>query len=485
MFKARRRLRRLHRAMDEARSYAEWEEAAKEAERVSGLEAWRYERDSPHYDANLLTEQLQQMRTMRGRGDIPGLRRLIEESLHRNLGDLSNPALYSYAYTGTKRLVEDYLDEVHHTFEWLCDTPLPEHPDGIKLKLVKEALRVFGQTALILSGGGALGLYHIGVVKALFEQDLLPSIISGASMGAIVAGGACVRDDDELPELWEHPERIHRRAVRLLDPLGVLRQGCLLDPALLHEHIEANLGQLTFHEAWRHSGRVLNIAVSPTRRSQNPRLLNRVTSPDVLVMSAAAASCALPGLFPPGRLMRRDRDGRVSPYMQAERWVDGSIHGDVPMMSLGRFHNVNHFIVSQANPHIVPFARLESSTGVVPMVIDVTTSGLRAQIRQTLNLGRRRVAAPLWRSPFEWAHAITHQPHTGDITIHPNMSLSSLTRVMKNPTLAELKGFILAGERATWPQLALIRCQTRISRSMSRCIERLERRMQWGSARSA
>ncbi|MEL6178379.1 MAG: patatin-like phospholipase family protein [Myxococcota bacterium] len=486
MFQAQRELRKLRKNMHYARSYEEWWDAAREADRVSGLEQWRYEQESPHYDAELLARQLRQMRKLRADEDVAGLHRVIEESLHRNLGDLSNPVLYTYAYTGTKRLIEDFLDEVRHVFDWLCDTPLPSYPDHLKLKLVKEALRVFGRTALILSGGGALGLYHLGVVKTLFERDLLPQIISGASMGAIVAGATCVRDDNALPELWESPERIHRQAVRLLDPLGVVRQGCLLDPELLHEHLEANLGTTTFREAYRRSGRILNIAVSPTRRSQNPRLLNWITSPDVLITSAAAASCALPALFPPGRLMRRDEHSGTVPYISAERWVDGSIHGDVPMMSLGRLHNVNHCIVSQANPHIVPFARLEDSNGLFPTLIDVATSGVRAQVRQTLNLGRRRIAAPLWRSPFEWAHAIAHQPHTGDITIHPpNLGLANLTRVMKNPTLAELKAFILMGERATWPKLALIRCQTRISRSMARCMVRLERRLAWNNAHPA
>ena len=43
--------------------------------------------------------------------------------------------------------------------------------------------QAYGRTALMLSGGGGLGIYHIGIVKALFEADLLPRIISGSSAG--------------------------------------------------------------------------------------------------------------------------------------------------------------------------------------------------------------------------------------------------------------------------------------------------------------
>lgn len=44
-----------------------------------------------------------------------------------------------------------------------------------------------------------LGMYHLGVVKTLFEHGLLPRIISGASVGALVAALVCVKTDDELP----------------------------------------------------------------------------------------------------------------------------------------------------------------------------------------------------------------------------------------------------------------------------------------------
>lgn len=44
-----------------------------------------------------------------------------------------------------------------------------------------------------------LALYHIGVVKALNEQGLLPRIISGTAIGAMIAALICIHTDDELP----------------------------------------------------------------------------------------------------------------------------------------------------------------------------------------------------------------------------------------------------------------------------------------------
>lgn len=43
------------------------------------------------------------------------------------------------------------------------------------------------KVGLVLSGGGARGFAHLGVIKALEEIEIIPSIISGTSAGAIVA----------------------------------------------------------------------------------------------------------------------------------------------------------------------------------------------------------------------------------------------------------------------------------------------------------
>lgn len=44
------------------------------------------------------------------------------------------------------------------------------------------------RVGVVLSGGGAKGLYHVGILKALEENNIPIDYVSGASMGAIVAG---------------------------------------------------------------------------------------------------------------------------------------------------------------------------------------------------------------------------------------------------------------------------------------------------------
>lgn len=72
-----------------------------------------------------------------------------------------------------------------------------------KLALLKQLAHSHGSTALLLSGGASLGMYHLGVAKALFDNGLLPRVITGSSAGAIVGALLCSRTDDKLPALFD------------------------------------------------------------------------------------------------------------------------------------------------------------------------------------------------------------------------------------------------------------------------------------------
>ncbi|MBB4210143.1 NTE family protein [Rhodothalassium salexigens DSM 2132] len=58
-----------------------------------------------------------------------------------------------------------------------------------------------GKLGLALGAGGALGWAHIGVIRTLMKAGILPDIVTGCSMGAVV--GACYADDrmDHLEEV--------------------------------------------------------------------------------------------------------------------------------------------------------------------------------------------------------------------------------------------------------------------------------------------
>ena len=62
-------------------------------------------------------------------------------------------------------------------------------------------------------------------------------------------------------------------------------------------------GNWTFEEAYRRTGREVSITISPataTRLGQ-PTLINHITAPRVLIASAVATSCSLPGIMQASR----------------------------------------------------------------------------------------------------------------------------------------------------------------------------------------
>lgn len=59
----------------------------------------------------------------------------------------------------------------------------------------------YGRSALLLSGGGGLGIHHLGVLRALYEHELLPRIISGSSAGALVSSLLCTKTEPELGQM--------------------------------------------------------------------------------------------------------------------------------------------------------------------------------------------------------------------------------------------------------------------------------------------
>ncbi len=470
--------RSLATALAQASTYQEWLSVAQILDGEEGLMDWRSSDASAFFHETLIRDHIRQMTALRQRNELEGLAVLLQESVYRHLGELNNPELYQYARSGTKYVVSDYLDEVERVMRTLCEQTIPNMSEQRKLELFELAERIYGRPALMLSGGGAFGIYHLGVTKALWEADLLPQTLAGSSMGAIVAAAVCNRNDAELEVFFgEQMTSIHRHALHWRSPKAMWQQRTAMDEQQVLTHIVANAGSATFLEAYKHSGRILNISVSPTRTHQKPRVLNYLTSPDVLVEYAALASCAIPAIFPPVALQARRADGRQVPYMSTETWIDGTVHGDLPRERLARLHNVNQTIVSQANPHVIPFITHRRQRGVRAFGKYVASSLIHTGSAELLDIGRHLFNKTPLSPLLDQAHAVAAQTYLGDINIQFPFQPKAYLRVMANPTAAGLANYIRLGEQATWPQIPMIRDLTRISRVFPECIAIIKGRM--------
>jgi TAG lipase/steryl ester hydrolase/phospholipase A2/LPA acyltransferase len=315
-----------------------------------------------------------------------------------------------------------------------------------------------------------------GVVKALFEQDLLPRTISGSSMGSIMAAWTCCHTDDELRVLFADLSLINTDALGRLPMREMLKQRTVMDQAKLLKFLGTVLPDMTFGESLKHSRRILNVTVSPLRKLQTPRLLNYLSSPEALVRHAVLASCAVPLVFKPVQLMARQR-GVVKPWMENELWVDGSVSGDLPFTQLTQMLNINHYITSQANPHVVPFLALQGS-GVVPAMARMQGNIVRKGAAELFDVARMHAPGGLLRSAFDTAHSVSDQVYAGsDMHIQLPFRPALYAKVLSNPSFKEFQDYVRLGERATWPQLAMIRNRTRLSRLFGTYIGILTKRI--------
>lgn len=456
-----------------ADNYQQWCELAEAYDLLTGGDAWRAKAESPLYDAASINTRLQRLRKLRRRGDDQGLLFALSEGIHGNMAGMGNPKLYRKARSGTKILIGEYINEICDALEYFS----PRRFKGIswadRIEFFQIASHCYGRSALMLSGGGTLGYFHFGVLKALIEQKLCPVVISGASAGAFVAAIVGARSDEEFLALFQD----NYLARALTDNSDNIRIGFGMSKQIDMKSIKRAMAKLipdmTFREAYEKTGRSINISISPAQPRQQSRLLNHIASPNVTLRSAVLASTALPGVFQPVQLEARNVDGDIKPYLPSRRWIDGSFSQDLPAKRLARLYGVNHFIVSQVMPGLgrEPVAR----PGLRKIISDASVAATKQMLRGYLDVFQRygRVG-PQMGTAMNAVNALLEQQYTGDINIFPGYGLSSLGKLLKMMSEDEMAELIKAGERATWPKIPIIDTTTRIGRTLDGILHAFE-----------
>ena len=470
------RIRKFRKMLAEAPNYEVWKAAALELDFLEGNVEWKEEFGSDLYHYELIYDRLSNLRTYRHQNDFERLKRALREGLHHDLGNMGNTALYTRSRVGTKHLIEEYITQVCESLDFLCDTKVPGFPVAEKLQFFRDTLTSYGRPALLLSGGATLGMFHFGVIKALWEKGLLPQVIAGSSIGAIIAGILGVHSDAEIPDMLV-PENHDMRAWKWRGLFSAIRGDGLMDQEQLKACLRANIGEYTFEEAFQKTGRSINVSVSPVQTHQKARLLCGYTSPYLLVWSAVLASAAVPGIFPPVPLMKKDIQGNVLPYMSRLKFVDGSVVSDLPIERLMHLYDVNFTIVSQTNPHVVPFLNRrgrDEKINVANLPMHLLKSEIQFHGQGLFDYLRKRVQPEMLRQVAGQMYTIMGQRYSGDVTISPTYRLRDYRRMLSNPDPAWVREIILQGERATWPKISMIRSHARISKTLERCIRRLK-----------
>jgi NTE family protein len=168
---------------------------------------------------------------------------------------------------------------------------------------------------LALSGGGLKGLAHIGVLRALDERGLMPSMVIGSSMGSLVA--AAWASGMSLEEMTVRGLGVKRRDIFQVAHVDMalkrMRAPAIYRREPLDFLINSLIGDITFNDLQH------RLVINTVELNTGTQVFWGLPGlRDVRVADAVFASCALPGIFPPREI--------------AGRWfVDGAVTENMPV----------------------------------------------------------------------------------------------------------------------------------------------------------
>ena len=180
-------------------------------------------------------------------------------------------------------------------------------------------------TALVLSGGGNLGVVQVGFIEALYARGVWPDLIVGTSVGAL--NGALLAADpaqqarQRLAQIWlglRHGRLFHRNPIRIGRNVIGSRLS-LYRNEFVRRLVDDHLPVARFEQTQ------VPLYVTATNLTRGAR---RVFDRGPL-LPALLASTAVPGLFPPveidGGMVRRRRYRRRTRRRRRDRTRRG--HG--------------------------------------------------------------------------------------------------------------------------------------------------------------
>ena len=533
---------------ESATTFEQWREAALGLDALEGREEWKASHRTRFYDSAFIRSLLTELRIamalvpsstfltsssnflsppashslMSGReeddrreeGDrreerdepplFPGQERLrdaILAAVHKNIAGIETPELYQ-SHFGTKVQIEEFVAasaEALRVYYGCCSGEQKMGEKGTMrtigesqmaeahatLEFYQRLRRAYGRVALCLSGGGALGNYHWGVVRVLLDQKELPSVISGTSAGALAAAFVGTRTDEELDKALRPELMAEAMQGMFSESLWMMarrwwRSGGLLDSdAIEQQLLRVTKGPTTFLEAFRRTGRRLNISVQPSGKYRTTMVFNHLTTPDVIVASAIMASAAVPGMLDRPVVLKKKcpYSGAVSHYQQGTRWSDGSFQGDIPMQTLRELFSCSYFVVSQVNPHIAPFfysprgetgySRTRGRLWRGGFVGSAFEAFFKLEMQKNLQLISELDLLPAFLGQ-NWSQLFL-QEFEGQVTIVPQLSPADYLNLISDPTLPRMRHYFRNGSLQAWRILSKIKTRSVVASTIEEC----------------
>lgn len=432
----------------------------------------------------------------------------LESLLVRNARDVEVSGQYGFS-AATRKAIAAYYDEVSEGLELLTEEEDRSDSDSNhsrkqatasklreRIVLFRKMKQNMGRTALMLSGGGAQAMYHLGTMRALIDSNLYQKIkvISGTSGGSIAAACCAMFTPEEISNDiclktvstdFRLTGEMEKKNIRWFPALSDMisywfKHRVLIDSEYFHRTCEHYWGTTTFEEAFARTGKHVCITVSASRAQTHASqrlLLNHISTPHVTLASAVSASCALPGVMKPAKLKTKNSMGQIEDFeVDGVEWIDGSVQADLPFQRISTLFNVSNFVVCQTNFHVVPFLNKEEQ---------ITKSTYR-KIFSTIEWDIRSRAlklSGLGLFPKVFGHDISKvfkQKYHGNLTLVPRFTTMQTfgLHVLVNPGVKHMEQYLHYGQLAAWPYLRVIRYMLRLEISLDEGLERLKSRVQ-------
>lgn len=396
--------------------------------------------------------------------------------------------LYGHNHTGSNLTVRRYLDSVCRGVKTFKQSQAYTELNNVTpFNLIEELSKSYGVSGLCLSGGAGNAYYHLGVVKALLENNCLPKHVSGASGGAMIASMVCTHTEKELKDILSNS----RLMSKMFNPCEnetfwkMLKRwkktGACFDQRTWSTKLKNQIihgGDTTFLEAFHRTGRTLTITVFSGEHSV---CLNHITTPHVVIYSAVLASSALPLFLEQIELFSKSpKTGKVGPDHALGRfWRDGSFKDELPFEAMKQMFNVGYTIVSQVEPHLIPFfySNRGSAGELVEhkngrgwrggFVMSYLEKLFKMDLIKWLKLVRDFDLCPhIFGSDVS---SIFLGKTYGDCTLVPPLRIKDYFQLISDPgTTKEIRRYVWGGEKAVWRKLAMLKDRMRLENCLQK-----------------
>ena len=236
--------------------------------------------------------------------------------------------------TTSQYLVLRHKNEIEpgQTNKWLKDRHIKKHfqvRENEKQDLARLVNYLPGKSVgLVLSGGGAKGLAHIGILKALEEANYTIDLVGGTSIGSIIGGFIAMGFNSE--KIIEVSRHMFLKNPTPYSELNIFPVYSLLSGKRLDRMIKECFGSVTIED----------LPINYFCVSSNLTQSNFEVHSTGILAKALRASISLPGILTP---VIKDKNVLV----------DGGIFNNLPIDVMAT-HNVGTIIATSLRAEITP-----------------------------------------------------------------------------------------------------------------------------------